>query len=438
MKHTREQYEELRRLLDYIGHSGSFPHLDRYRFERTDLDNIREVYRRMEPITKKEIIADLPAHLHIDAHNSFDSTEEMASKFMDVSNLTINHDKVVKSKRGDRKWFIETTSGTTGTPFPVVKGQKQRLVEGLHLMKCRRRIFEGATLQNGFLIIHAVDPYLRNTQMRGAGAVNAGRVFKYMLDSKPKWVFCSTYLLKVFSKHITENEDIGLLSSLQLEFIETTSQKLVGEDRELIENLFNTRIVDNYGCREVWNIAYGCEYNNLHLNTDYLMIDLIDENGNLIDQEGEAGEVIVTNLTSNVMPLIKYRLGDLARIWYSGCPCGQNSPIITLEEGRKCEKLVNTKYYGTTVFRKVLRAMYFWEGMRDISDIRIIQDADFHLSVYMSKESGKDTFFERKFVENSSHLIEGFDKFEVDFFYEYPFKDTSATKEQVFFSEIIC
>jgi len=437
MKHSQKQYRKLEQLLGYINEGGMFQSIpERYKFHNVKSKSIVEIYEEMEPVSKREILANLPSYLNTDFHSNFRNQEAMIEELMDVSNLTVNHDKVLRSKLDKDEWFIETTSGTTGRPFPVVKNPKQRFIEGMYLMKCRRRNFEGATLQNGFLMIHSSDPYLKNIKLRGPGAEESIQIaLMHMVSSKPVWVFSTAYLIKVFSEYIMKSNQTDLLGNLNLEFLETTSQALSLDDKDVTEKMYRARVVNNYGCREAWNIAYECKCNNLHVNDDYLMVDLINDEGKLVD-EGDIGEVVITNLTNDSMPLIKYRLGDLASIYSFECECGLKSPVLKLEEGRKTDILLNTKYYGTTVFRKVLRAMYFWEGVHDIVDIRIVQDEGFHLSIYMNKGSGKDPAFEKKFFINARHLIEGFDKFRVDFFYHYPFESPSTTKDIIFYSQV--
>lgn len=168
-----------------------------------------------------------------------------------------------------------------------------------------------------------------------------------------------------------------------------------------------------------------------------MIVDLVNEKGEIIEEEGKVGEVVITNLFNKTMPLIKYYLGDLAKISYNYCECGLKTPVIILEEGRKSERLVNTKYFGTTVFRKVLRNLYFHDNITDIKRVKIVQDRDYHLSVYIDKVIANDKHFEERFLFRSRYFIlECFDKFSITYNYFYPFeREDSILKEQIFISK---
>jgi len=73
---------------------------------------------------------------------------------------------------------------------------------------------------------------------------------------------------------------------------------------------------------------------------------LVDDNGNLVP-EGEAGELTVTTLGVEGMPLLRFRTGDLARFYYEPCKCGRTTMRISPIIGRLNQMI---KYKGTTLY----------------------------------------------------------------------------------------
>ncbi|WP_042199090.1 hypothetical protein [Paenibacillus camerounensis] len=397
-------------------------------------ENIMDVYDFIEPITKQNIMSNIHQYLPSSFVSNFKSHDELERELLNVDNLSQNHDKVYSSQ--NEKWFIETTTGTTGKPFAVVKTMRERMIEASYLLKCRKRVYEDVSLKNGFLLIHQLDPYLKSIDFR-KNDENLQHVVKYMLETKPEWMFITAYLLKRLSNYLLINKPMDL-SGLNLKFIENTSQHLLPEELETIEALFQTKIINNYGCREFWNIGYECkEAGHLHLNSDYLIVDVIDDEGKIIKEEGIVGDVVVTNLVNKTMPFIKYYLGDRAKI-YNNCTCGIKTPYIVLEEGRKHEKLVNTKYYGNVVFRKVLRGLYFHNKYHELKRIKIIQDEPFHLSVYLDINGNSIEGFKEKFLWHCNETIgKDIQAFSIDFVYDYPFQESNSYKDQVFINKVI-
>jgi len=83
-----------------------------------------------------------------------------------------------------------------------------------------------------------------------------------------------------------------------------------------------------------------------HLNPDLIIAECIDDEGIPVP-EGEPGEITVTTLGVEGMPLIRFRTGDVARIHTFACLCGRDTPRIGPVEGRKQQMI---KYRGTTLY----------------------------------------------------------------------------------------
>ncbi len=430
---TDRQFTKLSKLLVYLKNNNAYYKKVLSKYSEQDLldkECVKEIYRNLNVTTKSGILDSYEEYLDPDVLKCFDNPAAARQYLLETNDLNKNHDKFFENNAD--AYAVETTSGTTGKAFPVVKSAAERFVAANYLLKCRKEHFPAANIKNGFLLAHEVDDYLRNTNYLHEKC-DMHEVVDYFIDKKPKWIFVTANTIKRFSNAITNFNKGDEVRNLGVQFIEVTAATLSDEDKDRIEKLFNAPIRNQYGCREVWNIAYECKCGRMHINDSCLMVDLVDEKGNIIDEENVVGEVIVTSLYNKITPFVKYYLGDYASISYEECECGKKTPILKLQGGRKCEKLKNTKFFGSSVFRRVLRVLYFNKGLR-YDKIKIVQDEEYHLSVYLSWCSDFE-LFKKKFVEISFVMIDNFSEFSVDFIQNYPFvQENTFLKENIFIS----
>src|SRR5690606_22120872 len=95
-----------------------------------------------------------------------------------------------------------------------------------------------------------------------------------------------------------------------------------------ISEHFGCRVVDEYGCTESGIIAFECPEGNRHIAGHNLYVEIIDPATGKVVPTGEHGEVVITELHARAMPIIRYRVGDLARISTEKCRCGRATPVI--------------------------------------------------------------------------------------------------------------
>ncbi|MEV6583234.1 AMP-binding protein [Streptomyces sp. NPDC051582] len=103
--------------------------------------------------------------------------------------------------------------------------------------------------------------------------------------------------------------------------------------RGYLETTFATaRVIDFYAMYEFGNIAVQCLHGAYHVE-DKVYVEVVDSDGNPV-APGISGEIVVTGLHNDVMPLIRYRTGDLGAVISPECPCGNLSQVITGLVGR--------------------------------------------------------------------------------------------------------
>ena len=119
------------------------------------------------------------------------------------------------------------------------------------------------------------------------------------------------------------------------------SENLYPWQRDLLTRAFECRVFSWYGNSEQTVLAGECEESTLyHIFPEYGIVELIGRDGQPVEEPGVMGEVVATNLTNYVCPLIRYRTRDVAIAAAKQCSCGRQYPLLEKVEGRLQEFIV--------------------------------------------------------------------------------------------------
>ena len=113
--------------------------------------------------------------------------------------------------------------------------------------------------------------------------------------------------------------------------------------RREIEELWNMLATDVYGLSEIIGpgVAQECSHKDgLHIFSDVFYPEIINPDTGEEVAEGEDGELVITTLTKQAIPLIRYRTRDIVSIKYEKCRCGRTSPRISKIKGRTDDMIV--------------------------------------------------------------------------------------------------
>jgi phenylacetate-CoA ligase len=113
--------------------------------------------------------------------------------------------------------------------------------------------------------------------------------------------------------------------------------------RSEIERAWGATVADTFGMSDVWSTMAGAceEGEGLHLTvTDHAVLELIDPDTRLRVEleDGASGELVWTHVRREASPLLRYRSGDLGRVWTGRCACGRTTPRIRID-GRRDDML---------------------------------------------------------------------------------------------------
>jgi phenylacetate-CoA ligase len=128
--------------------------------------------------------------------------------------------------------------------------------------------------------------------------------------------------------------------------------------RELEQKLM-IKATDNYGLSEVMGpgVAGEClQQDGLHINEDHFLVEVIEPETLQPVKLGEVGELVITTLTKEAFPMIRYRTRDLTRLMPAPCPCGRTLRRMSRVMGRTDDMLI---IRGVNVFPSQIEAVLF-------------------------------------------------------------------------------
>lgn len=183
--------------------------------------------------------------------------------------------------------------------------------------------------------------------------------------------------------------------------IMSSAQMMPDHVREKIQKTFSTEVFDKYGSREFSGIAYECEAHDGHhvMAESYIVEVMVD---NRPAKPGEVGEIVITDLNNFSVPLIRYRIGDLAMAMEDGqCSCGRGLPRLGKIEGRAQAIIfgVNGAWLPGTFFCHFFKEYEFAlqqyqivQKTKDSIIVRIIKNESFSQEVQQEILSGLRKF----------------------------------------------
>ncbi len=149
-----------------------------------------------------------------------------------------------------------------------------------------------------------------------------------MLAFRPKWMILQPSMALLLM-HVMEKHNLPKLS--ELTYIELTGERVLQETKARIREFFQCNVASQYGCYEVNSIAYECPCGNMHVMGENVYAEIVGED-----------DICVTSLNNQVMPFIRYKIGDKGNILRDvGCPCGSKEPVVELAMARENDWVYN-------------------------------------------------------------------------------------------------
>ncbi|MFX1294797.1 MAG: phenylacetate--CoA ligase family protein [Promethearchaeota archaeon] len=250
--------------------------------------------------------------------------------------------------------------------------------------------------------------------------------YDQIIEFKPKILQAIPNPLYMFAKFLKRRN----LELKDLTSIITNAEMITRNQKQFIQEVFKCPVFDVYGARELALIIGECpETQNKHLSMETAITEIIKD-GEHVD-DGEEGEIIVTNLINYAMPFIRYRVGDIAKQKLDLCECGRGLSLIDSLEGRINDFLltIDGKYLPGIFFP----AVFAYHDMKGIAQYQIRQKISKELEVILVKEKNFQESDLDKFVDIIKRFM-GDIELKIKYVNEIP--QTSAGKRRYTISEL--
>jgi phenylacetate-CoA ligase len=161
------------------------------------------------------------------------------------------------------------------------------------------------------------------------------RQIKIMQDYRTTVLVCTPSYALVVADRL---EQLGIdPKTLSLKYAVCAGEPWTESTRREIEERLFVKVTDNYGISEVMGpgVAGEClEQHGMHFQEDHFRMEIIDPHNGRVLPPGEEGELVITTLTKEAFPVVRYRTGDRCRIVGEPCPCGRTLHRISRILGR--------------------------------------------------------------------------------------------------------
>ena len=380
---------------------------------------------------------------------SFNDPEALLSNFPVLTKETIRQNfELLKSEDlNERKWVYNTSGGSTGEPLRLIQDRyfndRQMAIQWLsmnmagrhlgqpaiHLWGSERDIlYHSEKLDRRLLLQITNDRYLNSFMM---SPEKMRDYIEVMNVSSPRLIVA--YAQSMFD--LAQFADKEQLKVIPQRAIMTSAQTLYPSMREKIESVFQSRIFNRYGSREVGDIACQCtSLKGMHIFPLGNYVEVVDDQGQPVP-DGTEGNILVTNLNNYAMPLIRYSIGDRGILSPSRqCACGWHGVILQEVVGRTTDSF--KKVDGTLVYGGYFAHLLFYKDW--VRRFQIVQTNYDRLVYRIQKSDAGYHPSEQELAEiiDKSRIVMGPDCI-IDFEFPAEILPSSSGKFRYTFSEIV-
>lgn len=246
---------------------------------------------------------------------------------------------------------LHSSSGTTGNPTVVLHTQKdldewaKAVARCLWMVGSRPEdVFQNSA---GYGMFTAGLGFQYGAERVGmltvpAAAGNTKRQIKFIRDFGTTVLHAiPSYASRVYE--VMREEGVDPRKDTKLRVLCIGAEPHSEEQRQRIEENLGVKAYNSYGISEMMGpgVAFECpEQNGLHIWEDYFIVEIIDPVTLKPVADGELGELVLTTINREGMPLLRYRTRDLTRILPGECPCGRHHRRLARLQGRSDDMMI--------------------------------------------------------------------------------------------------
>lgn len=246
---------------------------------------------------------------------------------------------------------LHSSSGTTGNPTVVLHTQKDldewanAVARCLWMVGSRPEdVFQNSA---GYGMFTAGLGFQYGAEKVGmltvpAAAGNTTRQIKFIKDFGTSVLHAiPSYASRIYE--VMKEEGVDPCKDTKLRVLCIGAEPHSEEQRKRIEENLGVKAYNSYGISEMMGpgVAFECqEQNGLHIWEDYFIVEIIDPVTLEPLPDGELGELVLTTINREGMPLLRYRTRDLTRIISGDCPCGRTHKRLARLQGRSDDMII--------------------------------------------------------------------------------------------------
>ena len=246
---------------------------------------------------------------------------------------------------------LHSSSGTTGNPTVILHTQKDldewanAVARCLHMVGLRPSdVFQNSS---GYGMFTGGLGFQYGAERLGmltvpAAAGNTKRQIKFMTDFGTTAVHAiPSYAARIYE--VMEEMGIDPRRDTKLKTLIIGAEPHSEEQRRRIEETLGVKAYNSFGMSEMCGpgVAFECtEQNGLHIWEDYYIVEIVDPETLEPVAEGEVGELVLTTINREAMPLLRYRTRDLTRVLPGECPCGRHHKRLDRMKGRSDDMII--------------------------------------------------------------------------------------------------
>lgn len=246
---------------------------------------------------------------------------------------------------------LHSSSGTTGNPTVIVHSQHDLdswanlVARCLYMVGLRSSdVFQNSS---GYGMFTGGLGFQYGAERLGAltvpaAAGNSKRQIKFITDFGTTALHAiPSYAIRL--AEVFQEEGIDPRNDTRLTTLVIGAEPHTDEQRKKIEQMLGVKAYNSFGMSEMNGpgVAFECpEQNGMHFWEDCFFVEIIDPDTEEPVPVGEIGELVLTTLDRDMMPLIRYRTRDLTRIIPGECPCGRTHIRIDRIKGRSDDMFI--------------------------------------------------------------------------------------------------
>ena len=246
---------------------------------------------------------------------------------------------------------LHSSSGTTGNPTVVLHTQKdldewaKAVARCLWMVGSRPEdVFQNSA---GYGMFTAGLGFQYGAERVGmltvpAAAGNTKRQIKFICDFGTTVLHAiPSYASRIYE--VMREENVDPVRDTKLRVLCIGAEPHSEEQRKRIEDQLGVKAYNSYGISEMMGpgVAFECqEQNGLHIWEDYFIVEIIDPITLQPVPDGQLGELVLTTINREGMPLLRYRTRDLTRILPGECPCGRHHRRLARLQGRSDDMMI--------------------------------------------------------------------------------------------------